>query len=73
MPERPTTLGIVGLGPTVLAVSAEGDCLDIFFSSLVSFYLSPAQYRVAYCLKAWPLNHIGVGRGGGPTYPLAPQ
>ena len=46
----------VGQGPTVLAVSAGGGCLDIF-SLLCHFsFLSPslwetARYRLKYCLK----------------------
>ena len=51
---------IVGHGPSLLAVSVGGDCLDIFFSSIFSLFLSSslwetARYRLNYCLK-WPLN-----------------
>ena len=57
---RPTYLGLVGQGPTALAIGAGGTCLDIV--SLVSHFsfLSPslwetARYRLKYCLKG-PLS-----------------
>ena len=43
VPGRPTIWIIVGQGPTALAVSAGGGCLDIFFSYLSflsSYFLS---------------------------------
>ena len=43
---------MVGQGPTVLAVGAGGDCLDIF--SLASLW-ETARYRLKYCLKG-PLS-----------------
>ena len=53
---RPTIWIIVGQGPTALAVSAGGGCLDIFTLIYPFFPLSPslwesAQYRLKYCLK----------------------
>ena len=47
---------IVGQGPTVLAVGAGGDCLDIFsllyhFSFLSISLWVTARYRLKYCLK----------------------
>ena len=30
---------IVGQGPTAFAVGADGDCLDIFLSSIISLFL----------------------------------
>ena len=50
----------VGQGPTALAVSAGGCCLDIFFFRLSFLFFSPslwetARYRLKYCLKG-PLN-----------------
>ena len=38
VPGSPTNLIIVGQGPTVLAVGAGRDCLDIFFSRLSFFF-----------------------------------
>ena len=61
VPGRPTILITVGRqGPTVLAVGAGGDGLDIFtliypFSSASPFLLETARYRLKYCLKG-PLN-----------------
>ena len=60
VPERPTIWFTVGQGPTVLAVGAEGDCLDIFTLIYPLFPLSPslwetARHRLKYCLKG-PLN-----------------
>ena len=60
VPGRPTIWIIVGQGPTALAVSAGGGCLDIFTLIYPFFPLSPslwetAQYRLKYCLKR-PLN-----------------
>ena len=41
---------IVGQGPTVLAVSAGRDCLDIFFSLVYHFsFLSPPVRETARC------------------------
>ena len=56
VPGRPTIWMIVGQEPTVLAVGAGGDCLDIFtlvypFSSLSPFLWETARYRLKYCLK----------------------
>ena len=50
----------VGQGPTALAVSAGGGCLDIFALSYHFSFLSPslwetARYRLKYCLQG-PLN-----------------
>ena len=46
---------IVGQGPTVPAVGADGGCLDIFFSHLLFRFFLPlwetAHYRLKYCLK----------------------
>ena len=60
VPGRPTIWITVGQGPTALAVSAGGDCLDIFtliypFSPLSPFLWETARYRLKYCLKG-PLN-----------------
>ena len=60
MPGRPTVWIIVGQGPTVLAVGANGVCLDIFtliylFSPLSPSLWETARYRLKYCLKG-PLN-----------------
>ena len=57
---RPTIWITVGQGPTVLAVSAGGGCLDIFtliypFSPLSPSLWERARYRLKYCLKG-PLN-----------------
>ena len=57
---RPTIWIIVGQGPTVLAVGAGGDCLDIFTLIYLFSFLSPSlwdttRYRLKYCLKG-PLN-----------------
>ena len=56
----PTIWVTVGQGPTMLAVGAGGDCLDIFiliypFSSLSPSLWETARYRLKYCLKG-PLN-----------------
>ena len=49
---------LVGKGRTVLAVCADGSCLDNYFLA-TSFLSHPlrqtAQYRLKYCLKR-PLN-----------------
>ena len=60
VPGRPTIWNTVGQGPTALAVSAGGGCLDIFTLIYPFFPLSPslwetARYRLKYCLKG-PLN-----------------
>ena len=60
VPGRPTIWITVGQGPTALAVSAGGGCLDIFiliypFSSLSPSFWETARYRLKYCLKR-PLN-----------------
>ena len=59
VPGRPFVYIIVGQGPSVLAVGAGGGCLDIFLSSIISFFFLPlsgrARYRVKYCLKG-PLS-----------------
>ena len=36
---------IVGQGPFALAIGAGGGCLDIFLSSVISFYLLPLSGR----------------------------
>ena len=51
---------IVGQGPIVLAIGADGGCLDIFSLNYHFSFLSPslwetARYRLKYCLKG-PLN-----------------
>ena len=60
VPGRPTIRITVGQGPTALAVSAGGGCLDIFTLTYPFFPLSPslwetARYRLKYSLKG-PLN-----------------
>ena len=60
VPGHPTVWMIVGQGPSVLAVGAGGDCLDIYTLIYPFFPLSPslwetARYRLKYCLKG-PLN-----------------
>ena len=60
VPGRPTIWSIVGQGPTVLAVGADGGCLDVFtliypFSPLFPSLWKTARYRLKYCLKG-PLN-----------------
>ena len=60
VPGRPTIWITVGQGPTALAVSSGGGCLDIFTLIYPFFPLSPslwetARYRLKYCLKG-PLN-----------------
>ena len=57
---RPAIWITVGQGPTALAVSAGGGCLDIFTLIYPFFPLPPslwetARYRLKYCLKG-PLN-----------------
>ena len=42
VPGRPTIWIIVGQGPVALAVGAGGGCLDIFFTLLYLFSLSPS-------------------------------
>ena len=53
VPGRPTNWNSVGQVPTVLAVGADGGCLDIFLSSFISFFfLFPSLYdRLKYCLR----------------------
>ena len=56
VPGRPTIWITVGQGPTALAVSADGGCLDIFtliypFSPLSPSLWEMAIYRLKYCLK----------------------
>ena len=56
VPGRPTIWLIVGQGPTALAVSSGGGCLDIFtliypFFPLSSSLWETARYRRNYCLK----------------------
>ena len=56
VPGHPTIWIIVGQGPTALAVSAGGGCLDIFTLIYPFFPLSPslwetARCRLKYCLK----------------------
>ena len=41
VPGRPTIWITVGHGPTALAVGADGDCLDIFLSSILSLLFLP--------------------------------
>ena len=60
VPGLPTIWMIVGQGPIVLAVGADGGCLDIFTLLYPFPPLSPspwdtARYRLKYCLKG-PLN-----------------
>ena len=60
VPGRPTILIRVGLGPTALAVGADGGWLDIFtlmypFSPLSPSLWETVRYRLKYCLKG-PLN-----------------
>ena len=67
VPGRPKIWMIVGQGPTALAISAGGGCLDIFFYRLSFHFFSPclwetARYRLKYCLKGplkpkQPTNH----------------
>ena len=40
---------IVGQGPTALTVTvgADGGCLDIFLSSIISLFLSPSLWEMA--------------------------
>ena len=47
VPGRLTNLERVGQGPSVLAVGAGGGCLGIFFSSIISFFLSPSLWETA--------------------------
>ena len=47
VPGRPTIWMEVGQGLTVLAVGADGGCLDIFTLTL----WETARYRLKYCLK----------------------
>ena len=56
VPGRPAVWMIVRQGPIVLAVGADGGCLDIFtllylFSSLSPSLWETARYRLKYCLK----------------------
>ena len=60
VPGRPTIWISVGQGPTALAVSAGGGCLDIFtviypFSPLSPSLWETARYRQKYCLNG-PIN-----------------
>ena len=60
VPGHPTIWITVGQGPTVLAVGADGGCLDIITLIYPFFPLSfslweTARYRLKYCLKG-PLN-----------------
>ena len=53
---RPTIWLIVGQGPIVLAVGADGGCLNIFtllylFSPLSPSLWETVLYRLKYCLK----------------------
>ena len=68
VPGRPTILITVGQGSPVLAVGADGGCLDIFtlfypFSSLSPSLWETARNILKYCLKG-PLN---------PKQPTNPQ
>ena len=45
VPGRPTIWMIVGQGPTALAVSADGGCLDILLSSILSLLFLPLSGR----------------------------
>ena len=75
---RPTIWITVGQGPTALAVSGAGGCLDIFtllhlFSPLSPSLWETARYRLKYCLKG-PFNPkqptnptIWITVGQGPT------
>ena len=60
VPGRPTDLDYSGQGPIVLAVGADGSCLDNFSPIYHLSFLSPslwktARYRLKYCLKG-PLS-----------------
>ena len=43
--EHPTNWMRVGQGHTLLAVGGDGDCLDIFFSSVSSLFFLPLSGR----------------------------
>ena len=47
VPGRPTIWISVGQGPTVLAVGAGGDCLDIFTLVYRFSFLSPSLWETA--------------------------
>ena len=60
VPGRPTIWIRVGQGPTALAVSAGGGCLEIFtldypVCPLSASLWETSRYRLKYCLKG-PLN-----------------
>ena len=55
VPGRPTIGITVGQGPTALAVGADGGCLNILLSFILSLFWETARYRLRYCLKG-PLN-----------------
>ena len=55
VPVLPTIWITVGQGPTVLAVGADGGCLDIFTLIYLSLLFLPLFGRQPYCLKG-PLN-----------------
>ena len=60
VPGRPTNLDYSRARPIVLAVGADGGCLDIFTLIYPYSFLSPslwetARYRLKYCLKG-PLS-----------------
>ena len=45
VPVYPTIWIIVGQGPIALAIGAAGGCLDIFLSSITSFFILPLSGR----------------------------
>ena len=45
VPGRPTIWMIVGQGPIALAVGADGGCLDILLSSILSLLFLPLSGR----------------------------
>ena len=57
VPGRPTIWMIVGQGPTVLAVGACGDCLDIF--TLIYGPLNPKQ-PTNQMMVGWHLAILGL-------------
>ena len=70
VPGRLTIWITLGQGPTVLAVGADGECLNIFtliypFSPLSPSLWETVRYGLRYCLKGplnpkQPTNHVGV-------------
>ena len=60
VPGRPTILITVGQGPTALAVSAGGGCLDIFILLYPFFSLSPSLWETT-----WYRGVVGWCEGAG--------